>query len=170
MVKRLRRQAILAVGWIALALGSTGCAIHLTGFVAPLAECRGTGLTTLEGRVYKLVLGPDSAPLGFLGGHLVAIDGAQSGARVRVTEWEILEGLHGLQVWVGPIDILGIQVGLADRNTGSYFVLDEASWDVLAPFIGKTVLVEGWVEGAHRLKVVYYRVLAAEDPSPGGAP
>ena len=170
MVKKLRRQAARALGGIAIAFAVAGCAVHLNGFVRPLAEGSGTSLTTMEGVEYRLALGPDSQPLAFLDGHMVGIDGKKAGGRVHVTDWEVLEGLHGLQVWVGPVDILGIQVGLTDRATGSYFVLDEASWDVLAPFAGDTVLVEGWVEGAHRLKVVYYRVLAAEDPSPGGAP
>jgi hypothetical protein len=156
--------------WIAIALGGPGCAITLTGNVAPLEEGSGTGLTTVEGERWALGLPPEAAPLAWLDGHLAEVEGTHVGHKVRVTDWKVLEGLHGLQVWVGPLDVMGIQVGIADRNTGSYFILDEASWDVLGPFAGRTALVEGYVEGAHRLKVVYYRVLSPEDPPPGGAP
>lgn len=169
MVKKLRRSCLGALVGIALAAPTAGCAVKLTGIVAPSATGPGTSLTTPEGDRYTLVLGPESQPLGFLDGHEAWIEGGRIGQSVRVSDWKVVGGLHGLQVWVGPVDVLGVQVGIADRNTGSFFVLDEASWDVLAPFAGDTVLVEGWVEGAHRLRVVYYRVLAAEDPS-GGSP
>jgi hypothetical protein len=164
MVKKLRKR------WLGLflSIACLGCSTHATGIVSPVPE-GGTALQTIGGETLRLRLGRDSAPLAYLDGHEVEIEGVRSGRAVRVRDWRITGGLHGLQVWVGPVDILGIQVGIADRNTGSYFVLDEASWDVLAPFAGDTVLVEGWVEGAHRLRVVYYRVLAAEEPS-GGAP
>jgi len=170
MVKRLRRSVAPIAAWIAAAALLTGCAVKLTGVVSPLDEIGGTGLTTPEGQHYRLKLGPDSAPLAWLDGHECEIEGAGVGTGLRVTDWKIIGGLHGLQVWVGPLDVRGLQIGLSDRNTGSYFLLDEASWNVLEPFVGETVLVEGWVEGAHRLRVVYYRVLAPEDPSPGDVP
>jgi hypothetical protein len=170
MVKRLRREAASAVAGIALAAGLGGCAIQATGVVAPLADGSGTGFLTSEGERLRLRLGPDAAPLAYLDGHEVALEGSRIGTGVRVSDWKVVGGLHGLQVWVGPLDVVGLQIGIADRNTGSYFYLDEASWDVLSPFDGATLLVEGWVEGAHRLRVVYYRVLAPEDPSPGDGP
>ena len=170
MVKRLRRQAAQAVAWIALATGLGGCAIQVTGIVAPLGDGSGTGLTTPEGERFRLALPPDAAPMAYLDGHEAEIEGNQVGKVVHVTDWTIVGGLHGLQVWVGPLDVMGLQIGIADRNTGSYFFLDEASYDVLEPFAGETILVEGWVEGAHRLRVVYYRVLAPEDPPPGDGP
>ena len=42
-------------------------------------------------------------------------------------------------------------------------MVDPASTDVLWPHRGRPVLLEGYVEGAHRIHVVYYRVLAEED-------
>ena len=54
LVKKLRRQAAGALGGIAIAFGVAGCAVHLNGFVRPLAEGSGTRLTTLEGVEYRL--------------------------------------------------------------------------------------------------------------------
>lgn len=173
MVKSLRtthpvRGALIAL----LALGSGGCAVHLVGLVGP-DDDRGTVLSTLEGQQYRLSLHGEARPMRYLDGHLCEVDGTTSFKRVRVGAWTVLEGLHGLPVWVGVLEWRGVQIGMHDRNTGAYVFLDEEGADVLAPYVGKPVLVEGYVEGAHRVRVVYYRVLAdEEDPRPptGGTP
>jgi hypothetical protein len=54
----------------------------------------------------------------------------------------------------------GVQLGVQDRNSGAYYLVDEAAVQDLEPFIGKPVLLEGYVDGAHRIAVLYYRVLA----------
>ena len=69
MVKSLRTTPARGGVLIALlALLSTGCAVHLVGIVAP-ADNHGTTLTTMEGKPYRLVLGPDSRPMAYLDGH-----------------------------------------------------------------------------------------------------
>jgi hypothetical protein len=50
-------------------------------------------------------------------------------------------------------------LGLQDRNSGAYYLLDPDAALELSPYVGLPVLVEGYVEGAHRVRVLYYRVL-----------
>jgi hypothetical protein len=60
-----------------------------------------------------------------------------------------------------------VQVGLQDRNTGSFYFVDDVAASTLAPYVGLPVLVEGWVDGPQRINVQFYRVLA-DDPAPKG--
>jgi hypothetical protein len=50
-------------------------------------------------------------------------------------------------------------IGVQDRNSGAYYLVDPDSAETLKPYVGKTVLLEGYVEGAHRVRVLYFRVL-----------
>lgn len=173
MVKSLRTTLLVRGVLIALlSFQSSGCAVHLVGIVAP-GDGRGTTLTTMEGKPYRLILSGDAKPMAYLDGHEAEIDGVKTFGRVRVQKWKVTQGLHGLEVWVGPLDERGVQVGIQDRNTGSYFLLDPDGAEALVPYVGETVLLEGYVVGAHVVKVVYYRVLApkprAQDDT-GGSP
>lgn len=135
-----------------------GCAVRAVGIVHP-GTPRPT-LETVEGAHWTLDTPGDAGPLRYLDGHTVKIEGSRVGRRVRVDTWQIPEGLHALQVWVGPLETRGAQVGLLDHNSGAYYVVDEAAGDALARYRGLPVLLEGWVDGAHRVRVMYYRVLA----------
>ena len=155
-VKSLRRG--LRGGIVLLA---TGCATHAIGLIEP----EGPTLVTQEGKEYRLVLGPDSRPIAALDGHTVEIDGLRSGRRLRVTDWSVLEGVHGLPTWVGVLERHGGNLGLLDRNSDAYYLVAPEAIDVLTPFVGQVVLLEGFVEGAHVVRVVYYRPLV-EDAAP----
>lgn len=134
-----------------------GCATHVTGLVSPI-DGRPT-LTESDGRSVRLVLSAASSPLGYLDGHLTEVWGRRGLGRLVVEDWKVREGLHGLPAYVGELNAQGIQLGLEDRNSGAYFLIDELASEDLAPFVGRTVLVEGYVEGAHRVRVLYWRVL-----------
>lgn len=161
-VKSLRRARRLgAVLMLLLTAPLPACATHLIGLVTPTE--RGTTLTEIDGTRYRLVLGPDSAPMAWLDGHLAEVDGQLVFRRVHVTDWKVPEGLHGMPAWVGALEEVGVQVGMHDRNSGAYYLFDEDASELLHPFLGLPVLIEGYVEGAHRVRVVYFRVLAAEE-------
>ncbi len=166
MVKSLRmpRGAWFAP-IVALLLAQAGCAAQTMGIVHPAAP-RGVVLDTPQGERYRLGLPRDAHPMRWLDGHLVEVEGTRIFKHLRVEGWSVLEGRHGLPVWVGPIEVRGSQVGMQDRNSGSFVFLDERAVPVLSPHAGRVVLVEGYVEGAHRIRVVYFRILADTEESP----
>jgi hypothetical protein len=139
------------------ALLCSGCAFHQVGLV------HGSGATAMfdtpSDGAYTLILGEDAEPLGFLAGHDAEVWGDRVGHRVRVTDWKVGEGLHGMPTFVGAVEVQGAQVGMRDRNSKAYYVFDPEGVAVLRPLAGKTVLVEGYVDGAHRVRVLYYRIL-----------
>lgn len=158
-----RAAVMLACGLI-----FAGCPYHETGLVH--ATEGGPSLEAMTGPEVRLVLvGADAAPVSRLDGHQAEIWGTRIARRVRVTDWKVPEGLHGFQAWVGPLERRGAQLGLTDRNTGAYVLLDDAAQEALGPFVGGVVLVEGYVQGAHRVQVVYYRDLGAPAPTQGEA-
>lgn len=172
LVKSLRsapRSLGSALAGVLLLL--SGCATHAIGIVAPADG--DVLLTTVHGEDYRLVLDEDTRPLQYLDGHTAEVEGPASFGRLRVRDWSILEGLHGLPVWVGVLEWRQGALGLQDRNTGAFYYVDPDNEEVLDPFAGTPVLLEGYVEGAHRVRVVYFRVLADEGedhPDPGGPP
>ena len=154
---RRRRAVPLA----AVLLVLTACQVHVRGAVDQ-GEL-GPVLTEPEGRTRRLVLSGDALPLAFLHGEGVELDGVATLGRLRVTEWRITEGTHGLQVFVGPVERQGVDVAVADRNSGSVVLVDESAANELAAHQGQPVLLEGFVEGAQRVRVVYYRILASQE-------
>jgi len=101
----------------------------------------------------------DAAPLAHLEGYLVHVDGRRVFRTVRVEDWQVPEGVHGMTAWVGELRTLGVQLGIQDRNSGGFYLLDAEAEARLADDAGKVVLVEGYVIGPHRVKVMYARVL-----------
>jgi hypothetical protein len=150
-------RTVARVGPIAvLALGA--CAFHETGLVH--AGAASTMLETPEGKSYRLILVGEAAPVAFLDGHLADIRGTRTFHTVAVRDWKVAEGLHGMAAWVGVLEQTGVQIGLLDRNSGAYYVVDRDGADVLYRYVGEPVLLEGYVEGAHQVHVLYFRVLA----------
>lgn len=150
------RGALAALG-VAIGLGQ-GCAVKTTGVVHP-AQPRPI-LETFEGATWQLSTPGDAEVLQWLDGHSVKVEGTAVGNRLRVSTWTVTDGLHALQVWVGPLAVEGAQVGMLDHNSGAYYVVDEAAAATLARYRGLPVLLEGWVDGAHHVRVLYFRVLA----------
>ena len=134
------------------------CAFHETGLVSH--EENGTILERMDGRRFHLVLPPTARALSYLDGHTADVWGNSWFHHVRVTDWKIPEGLHGMATWVGTLEERGIQIGLLDRNSGAYYLVDADAAESLAAFAGKPVLLEGYVDGPHRVRVLYFRVLA----------
>lgn len=134
-----------------------GCAVRVQGVVEPAAG--GARLTTSDGGQYRLVLLGDAQPVGRLDGHIVAVEGNRALGAVRVTEWTVLEGVHGMSTWVGPLAAMGSQLGIQDRNSGAFYWVDDAAARRLGAHAGELVLVEGYVDGPHRVRVLYFQLL-----------
>lgn len=123
---------------------------------------KGPVITTSVGDSYRLSLDADSDPLRFLDGHFTEVDGLRTGKRVRVEEWRIIEGVHGMPVFVGKLSRQPPLLGMDDHTTGSYIRLDEKASKTLEEHVGDVVLVEGYIEGANLVKVVYFKVLTGD--------
>lgn len=132
-----------------------GCAASLQGMVESSGP--GTVLVTQDGRELRLVLGPEAAPLAELDGLAVELEGERGLGAFRVSGWRVVEGPHGMPTWVGALEPQGSQIGIADRNSGAYYLLDAESTGLLWEARGKLVIVEGYVSGPHRVHVLWWQ-------------
>jgi hypothetical protein len=149
-------------GWVAVgaACAFGGCAVSLRGAVYPGP----TGepiLHLAEGGTRRLVLPPNATPLAGLDGEGVRLEGHRTLRGVRVVDWTVPEGTRGLQTWVGVVERRSGNLVIHDRNSKALYFLNEVSYPSLGNAVGRTVLVEGWVEGAHAVRPAYVRVLDA---------
>ena len=133
------------------------CAAHVRGLVEPAGA--GARLTTVDGRVYKLILTGGAVPIRALGGHLIDVQGPRLANAIRVGTWSVGDGLHGMPTWVGKLVVMGDRVGIQDINSGALYFVDEKAGDLLRASDDQVVLLEGYVDGPHTVKVLYYRVL-----------
>jgi len=146
-----------ACGYALLTVLLVGCAGHVRGLVEPTPA--GSRLTTVEGRVYKLILTGESTPIHRLDGHFVDAWGQRVFNTIRVSRWTVGEGLHGMPTWVGKLVVMGEQLGIEDMNSGVFYLLDDKAAGTLRVHADKVVLVEGYVDGPHMVHAVYYRLL-----------
>ena len=148
------RQHILLVGMMGL---STRTA-HVHGQIVD-RERPGAGLYAADGRTFGLVTGPEHNPLMHLHGAMVEVWGVRSMGRLVVQDWKVTSGPHGMSAWVGVIEQRGIQLGMTDRNSGAYYFFEFGEGVDAGTVIGKPVLVEGYVDGPHRVRVMSHRIL-----------
>lgn len=132
-----------------------GCQAHLQGLVRE----DGASLLTPTGRTVRVRGEGPGAELPHLVGLLVDVDGVRTPAGVRATEVRATEGSHGLSAWIGVLEGLGLQVGLHDRNSRAWYELEPDSAETLRELVGQPVFLEGYVEGPHEIRVLYFRVL-----------
>lgn len=157
-----RGQGRRGVAWIAAAFLAAGCTAHVRGLIAPV-DGRPV-VTTIEGKRYGLVLFGDAAALAALDGHLVQVDGPHALGLLGVTRWRVLDGLSGMTPWIGRVAVLGSQVGLEERGTATFYWLDDQTSRALRDHPGALVLVEGYVDGPHRIRALSVRALESRDP------
>lgn len=136
---------------------ASGCLWHGEGLVH--GGERGPTLEGPTGERYKLALDEESGGLAYLDGLVVTVDGRRVGRRLKVEEWHILGGLHGMPVWFGRLERRGAKLGLQDRNNGGFYLVARSAEASLAPQLGKQVMLEGYVVGTHLIEVTDWRVL-----------
>lgn len=142
----------------AVALGLSGCAWKGEGLVH--SDGPGAWLETSTGQRMRLLFDAERAPMRHLEGHILAIEGTRIFKNVRVSDVRIPSGVTGMPVWFGRLERRGMMLGMTDYNTGgSYFLFDADVYEELAPFVGEFVLIEGYVDGPHRVRVMQFEVL-----------
>jgi len=111
------------------------------------------------------VTSPGSEPLAALDGHEITVEGQRVFGALRVSDWQVVGGLHGMPVWVGQVQRMGAQIGVNDRNSGAFYWVDDAAAQTLDDHIGEVVLLEGYVDGPHRVRVMFWRPLSPQGRS-----
>lgn len=145
-------------------LGMSGCAVSLQGAVQPDAN-GDTILHLPSGDTRRLILPESARPLAFLDGEGVELEGRRGLVGVRVIDWSVPQGTRGLQTWVGVLERRDGSLRIFDRNARARYFVDDRGQPELADAVGRTVLLEGWVEGAHAVRVAYVRVLDHAAPA-----
>lgn len=142
---------------LGLLLGLSSCAVTVNGLV----ERQGNAvmLRTPEGAELPLLLGPEQTGLQWVQGADVMIEGSRVFGQLSVREWTTGDGRNGWPTWLGTLESKGVQLGLQDRNSGAFYLLDKTMRDPLGESVGKLVLIEGYVSGAHRVTVLDAQVL-----------
>ena len=145
--------------WFAVVVSVGGCARNVQGVVT-VHPTQGVSLAHVYGGATRLTLSAEEEPLLMaLGGHSVVVDGRGGAQRVRVEHWRVLEGPHALPVWIGVLQLRGGELGLFDRNSDIFYYLEKESSKHLYSSIGRWAVVEGFVDGPHTVRVMYYDVL-----------
>jgi hypothetical protein len=148
------RIACAVLGW---SVGLTGCAVHRVGLLS--VEEGPVVLQSLEGQRERLLLVGDTTRLRQLDGHMVEIDGRKGLGRIEVSTWRALEGPHGLPVWAGPVQVLGVQVGIEDEASQMLVLVDSATAREMRGLAGDWVAAEGYIDGPQRVVVLHWRAL-----------
>lgn len=141
---------------------NAGCKAHIVGLIQPDGDA--VSLVEMDGSRHRLALAGEAEMLRFLDGHLVTVDGSKRGKWVEVSDFSIEEGLHGMQIWVGELQSTGGRMGLHDKNSGAFYVIDKDGEDVFTDFAGEPVLIEGYVNGPNQIKVMFFRSLSENGP------
>jgi hypothetical protein len=138
-----------------------------TGVVLDAAEPE---LRTYDGTPVLLRLDEASAPIAYLDGCIIEVEGPKVGGRVRVKDWTVKDAGDGSGGFVGVLRAWGGRIVMDDRNTGTTLILDDGMSELLRPWVGQPVLVVGTVVGGNVVQPMAWRLLAEEDaavPDPG---
>jgi hypothetical protein len=133
------------------------CSVHRVGLVE--ADAGRVRLVGADGRGERLVLLGDAAVLRGMEGHLVEVDGRKALGALQVEEFRALEGPHALPVWLGQVQRLGAQIGIADRASGELMLVDDRAAAELAPHVGEWIAAEAYVDGFLHVVVQHWVLL-----------
>lgn len=140
-----------------------GCALraHPVGLVEPVPG-DGVDLREIDGRTWRLVLEGEAAPVRWLYGCVVEVEGPAFGRRVVVEDWRVQDAGDGSGGFVGVLRVHGARLLIDDRNTGMTLVVDDAVAPQLRAWAGRPVLLIGHVNGPLTISPVAWRLLAPE--------
>jgi len=138
-----------------------GCQAHVRG-ILPEA---GYALEAPNGATVRLRVDPAVSPeIEFARGLLLDVTGKRGIGGLRVSGWWVAEGAHGLQAWWGLLQRGDDgRLALLDARSGEPLALQTEATDALTPWIGRPVLLEGYLEDTRAAVVVYYRPLFAAE-------
>lgn len=144
--------------WMLLSL-LVGCQAHVRGILPE----SGYALETPHGAKVRLHVDPAVSPeIEFARGLILDVTGRRGLGGLHVSGWWVEEGAHGLQAWWGLLQRgEGGRTVLLDARSGEPLTLQTEATEALTPWIGRPVLLEGYLEDTRAAVVVYYRPLFA---------
>lgn len=149
--------------WLLLVLG-TGCAVRQKGLI--FVEAGTAYLESVQRERWALKAEDDVQGLSRLDGHLLEVVGRRTGRTIRVSQYTVLEGTHGLAHWVGTIVRNRGNLGLLDVEGSQFRPIVGDQLSALYENIGSLVILEGYIERAGEVRVVYYRILEDSEEKP----
>lgn len=140
-----------------------GCVATHRGLVALESggegEAAGPRLETLDGHSFALRSTEELELLRSLGGCTVEVAGPVMARSMLVQRWAVLDAGDGSVPYVGLLRQHGSNMVVDDRGSGMPLVLSDTSAARLRGYVGKVVMISGYVVGAQLLHVVNFRVL-----------
>lgn len=140
-----------------LTLLASGCGykVQAKGMIRPNAE-RVT-LESMAGDKVPLKLARGNANLlQYLDGYMVEISGIYRRKELDVYGWSVLQGAHGLMVWMGEIVGSAGEYALRDPQNNVTMPLAGGDLDELERYRGQLVVVEGVENQSERAFEVYH--------------
>ncbi len=140
--------------FLLLSLMLSGCAYAVRATGSLQREGDALIVASTNGKSRPLELNGPSAALARLDGYTVELEGVTHKGAIRVTSWRVLEGLHGMSVWVGSVARTEHGIALDDAENHVRLTLKGDGADVLWDEIGRAVLIEGFIDGTLQVQVV----------------
>lgn len=135
--------------------------VHRVGLLVSEPE---TGVRPIlrasTGEETRLSTPADAAPVRYLNGCVIEVDGRLIFGSLHVQDWRVLDAGDGSGNYVGVLRAYGARLVIDDRNSGSTIILDDLTAAPLRPYVGFAVLVIGHVTGNGYVVPVAFRVLA----------
>ena len=144
-----------------LAFFCAACSTHRMGLI--IADPGANAPTVVRdqaGTVTRLGTKGEAAPVAYLNGCIVEVDGPMVFSTLQVHDWRVLDAGDGSGNFVGLLRTYGARIVLDDRNSGSTVILDDLSAAPLRPYVGLNVLVIGHLTATGYVVPVAFRVLA----------
>jgi hypothetical protein len=155
----MRRAVVFGTAMFA---SLVACAVPVRAIGVVTNEGPRTVITSNEGRSRSLALKGPHVAMRYLDGHEVDLEGLWRGGAINVDRWRVSQGLHGLPAWVGELRRTPNGLVLHVLADDVSIPVDEDSADILDPFVGRMVLIEGFLEVSVGLRVMFYRPLFDE--------
>ena len=152
----------VSTGWlvtVSLLAGLSGCGLHRE---AGLLESDGAHLELRrsEGaRSLNLVDAGKPAVMHALTGCIVEVEGRRRPLGFRVERWRVLDAGDGSMPYVGVLRRHGVQLAIADEQTGRLVKLSKDSSDAYREHVGRWVLIMGYQVAEDTVRVVGFRAL-----------
>jgi len=141
--------------WMLLA----SCVLHANRAGLVQVEGERVLLVAPDGSALRVQPTLEGAPLRYLEGARVSVEGRLVGRRLRPRDFTVTDAGDGSAPFVGPLRRYGSNWLIDDRNSGATILLDEDSLGDLRDHEGRLVMVIGYVVGAQRVNVVMWKVL-----------
>ena len=120
---------------------------------------RDGALLCADGEEFRLILTEQAQEVENLSGCRVQLSGPRLGRLLIVKDWRVIVADDGSEPFVGVLEQPAMMMVIHDVNFGVPLYLSPESAKILTPYVGRQVMLSGYVIGAHELTVVEFRVL-----------